>query len=47
MPSRSQETRRIFRDFDPDMDAGSLDEAYLDVTDYCKEHDMTGTAHDL
>ncbi len=39
----SQETRHIFRDFDPDMDAGSLDEAYLDVTDYCRAHDMTGT----
>ena len=39
---RSQETRRIFREFDADMDAGSLDEAYLDVSDYCKTHGLTG-----
>jgi hypothetical protein len=39
---RSQETRRIFRDFDADMDAGSLDEAYLDVTEYCNTHGLTG-----
>lgn len=35
-------TRAIFSRFDPDFEAGSLDEAYLDITDYCREHDMTG-----
>lgn len=39
----SQATRAIFRDFDPDFEAGSLDEAYLDITAYCQQHDMTGT----
>lgn len=28
--------------YDPDFDAGSLDEAHLDVTEYCKEHAVTG-----
>ena len=39
----SQATRNIFRDFDPDFEAGSLDEAYLDITAYCEQHGMTGT----
>ena len=38
----SQATRAIFRMFDPDFEAGSLDEAYLDLTDYCNQHGMTG-----
>lgn len=38
----SQQTRAIFADFDPDMHAGSLDEAFLDVTAYCAEHGVTG-----
>jgi len=38
----SNQTRGIFRDYDPDMQAGSLDEAYLDVTAYCAEHGMSG-----
>ncbi|KAL0041976.1 hypothetical protein WJX79_010785 [Trebouxia sp. C0005] len=38
----SQATRAIFRDFDPDFEAGSLDEAYLDLTAYCEQHGMTG-----
>jgi len=29
-------------DFDADFEAGSLDEAYLDVTDYCQQHGVTG-----
>lgn len=40
----SQATRAIFRDFDPDFEAGSLDEAYLDITAYCEQYGMTGTA---
>ena len=35
-------TRAIFVDYDPDFEAGSLDEAYLDVTDYCRMHTTTG-----
>ncbi len=35
-------TRAVFVQYDPDFEAGSLDEAYLDVTDYCRSHDTTG-----
>ena len=35
-------TRAIFAQYDPDFEAGSLDEAYLDVTDYCRAHETTG-----
>jgi DNA polymerase kappa len=38
----SKQTRKIFADFDPDMEAGSLDEAFLDITSYCAMHNMTG-----
>ena len=34
-------TRAIFVDYDPDFEAGSLDEAYLDITDYCQMHSTT------
>ena len=37
-----QAVRAIFREFDADMESGSLDEAYLDITDYCQQHGMTG-----
>lgn len=35
-------TRAILADYDPEFEAGSLDEAYLDVTDYCQMHSTTG-----
>lgn len=35
-------TRQIFAEFDPGFEAGSLDEAYLDVTDCCAERGWTG-----
>ncbi len=38
----AEKTRAIFADFDADFEAGSLDEAHLDVTDYCAKHGMTG-----
>jgi DNA polymerase kappa len=38
----SAATREVFRQYDPHFEAGSLDEAYLDVTDYCAAHGMTG-----
>lgn len=38
----SNATRRIFADFDPNFEAGSLDEAYLDITDYCQQHSRSG-----
>jgi len=38
----SGRTREVFALYDPGFEAGSLDEAYLDVTDYCKTHAVTG-----
>lgn len=35
-------TRDVFQRYDPDFEAGSLDEAYLDVTEYCEIHKMIG-----
>ncbi|KAK9834297.1 hypothetical protein WJX81_004273 [Elliptochloris bilobata] len=38
----SAATREVFACYDPDFEACSLDEACLDVTDYCTEHGVTG-----
>lgn len=35
-------TRAIFKDYDPHFSAGSLDEAYLDITDACKARVAAG-----
>ncbi|KAL4615236.1 hypothetical protein ACB092_07G109100 [Castanea dentata] len=34
-------TRKVFQKYDPNFMAASLDEAYLDITDVCKERSMT------
>ncbi|XP_065616324.1 DNA polymerase kappa isoform X1 [Quercus suber] len=34
-------TRKVFQTYDPNFMAASLDEAYLDITDVCKERSMT------
>ena len=44
-PCCFQETRAVFRRYDPDFQAGSLDEAYMDVTDYCQQHGVSGVLH--
>ena len=33
-------------EFDARFEAGSLDEAYLDVTEYCMQHGLTGVDKD-
>ena len=38
-------TREIFATYDPDLEACSLDEACLDITDYCAAHGVTGAQH--
>lgn len=38
----SYRARDVFRHFDPDFEAGSLDEAYLNVTDYCQKNLVDG-----
>ncbi|PON74817.1 DNA repair protein, Rev [Parasponia andersonii] len=35
-------TRKVFQKYDPNFMAASLDEAYLNVTDVCKEKGVTG-----
>lgn len=34
-------TRKVFQEYDPNFMAASLDEAYLDITNVCKERDIT------
>lgn len=38
------ECRRVFADYDSDLSAMSLDEAFLDVTEYCIEHALVADA---
>lgn len=37
----SRESRSVFAQYNPDFIAGSLDEAYIEVTKYCAENDVT------
>lgn len=39
----SEQAQAIFAAFDDDLEASSLDEAFLDVTAYCALHNCTGT----
>lgn len=32
----------VFQNYDPNFMAASLDEAYLDITEVCKEREITG-----
>ncbi|KAN0135378.1 hypothetical protein V8E53_006657 [Lactarius tabidus] len=36
----SKRIMAIFRQYDPNMLAASVDEAYLNITEYCKQHDL-------
>ncbi|GIL83396.1 hypothetical protein Vretifemale_12223, partial [Volvox reticuliferus] len=38
----AERVRAVFRQLDPDFESGGLDEAYLDVTDYCQRVGCTG-----
>eukprot|EP00983_Pelagomonas_calceolata_P043081 1138765-Pelagomonas_calceolata.AAC.4 len=38
----SEVTRAVFRRYDPHFEAGSLDEAFLDVTHFCRRTGMSG-----
>lgn len=38
--AKAQEVRQILADYDPRFEAGSLDEAYLNITAYCAEHEI-------
>ncbi|GLI59867.1 hypothetical protein VaNZ11_001862, partial [Volvox africanus] len=39
----AERVRAVFRQLDPDFESGGLDEAYLDVTDYCQRVGCSGT----
>ena len=39
----SEQAQAIFAAFDDDLEASSLDEAFLDITAYCAQHNCTGT----
>ncbi|KIM83394.1 hypothetical protein PILCRDRAFT_97225 [Piloderma croceum F 1598] len=36
----SQKVMDVFRRYDPNMNAASIDEAYLNITAYCKDHNI-------
>ena len=40
--SASKMVQAIFKEYDQEMDAASLDEAYMDVSDFCEEQSMSG-----
>ncbi|KAI0121151.1 impB/mucB/samB family protein [Xylariales sp. AK1849] len=39
--SKAHEVREVLADYDPRFESASIDEAYLNITDYCAEHAMT------
>ncbi|KAI0845471.1 IMS-domain-containing protein [Daldinia vernicosa] len=39
--SKAQEVRQVLAQYDPRFQSASIDEAYLNITEYCVEHDMT------
>ena len=38
--AKAQEVRAILADYDPRFSSASVDEAYLNITEYCKTHEM-------
>jgi DNA polymerase kappa len=38
--AKAEEIRKVFVDYDPRYESASIDEAYLNITEYCQEHDM-------
>ncbi|KAH7133433.1 hypothetical protein B0J13DRAFT_508195 [Dactylonectria estremocensis] len=41
--SKAQEVREVFVNYDPRFESASIDEAYLNITDYCREKAMDPT----
>lgn len=39
--SKAQEVRQVLAQYDPRFQSASIDEAYLNTTEYCVEHNMT------
>lgn len=39
--AKANEVREVIAEYDPRFESASIDEAYLNITEYCKEHDMS------
>lgn len=39
--AKGKEVREVLADYDPRFESASIDEAYLNITEYCVTHDMT------
>lgn len=39
--AKAQEVREVLADYDPRFESASIDEAYLNITQYCREHEMS------
>ena len=39
--AKAEEVRKIIADYDPRFESASIDEAYLNITQYCQDHEMT------
>ncbi|KAL7906137.1 hypothetical protein GGI35DRAFT_116124 [Trichoderma velutinum] len=42
--AKAQEVRAVLVNYDPRFESASIDEAYLNITEYCDEHNMDPTA---
>ena len=38
--SKAKEVRAVLAEYDPNFESSSIDEAYLNITDYCQTHEM-------
>ncbi|KAK8075535.1 hypothetical protein PG997_010198 [Apiospora hydei] len=39
--AKAHEVRAVLADYDPRFESASIDEAYLNITEYCKNHNLT------
>lgn len=39
--AKANEVREVIAEYDPRFESASIDEAYLNITEYCREHDFT------
>lgn len=39
--AKADEVRQVIAEYDPRYEASSIDESYLNVTEYCQDHDMS------
>lgn len=39
--AKAEEVRQVIAEYDPRFESASIDEAYLNITEYCRNHDMS------